>query len=220
MRRVLAALLLAGLTGAEASAAVQLTIRDGQVWLAADHATVAQILSEWTRVGRTQIVNGDRVPGGPLSIVLAGVPEQEALSVVLRAAGGYVTVNRPDRADDARGSESRFARIVVVPTPAGADPAVTRTAGSPAAPLPVMSAPPPRAVPIVTAFGAQRVIGPDGQPVPDDQEDDQLPPGVSPRSQSPAAAPPPAGIPTPPVGVARPGTLTPPASPKKPVKEF
>ena len=41
------------------------TMKDGRVTLAANGATVREILAEWARVGQTRIVNGERVTGAP-----------------------------------------------------------------------------------------------------------------------------------------------------------
>jgi hypothetical protein len=53
---------------ATADAEVHLTIRDGRVTLDARNVTVAEILAEWARVGRTHIVNGETVAGGLIKI--------------------------------------------------------------------------------------------------------------------------------------------------------
>ena len=76
---VLAAGLLV-LTAAAASAQqVQLTISNGRVSLFARDATLRQILTEWSRVGQTKIVNLERIPGGPLTLQLVDQPEDQAL---------------------------------------------------------------------------------------------------------------------------------------------
>ena len=51
-----------------ASADVELSIHDGRVTIVAKDATVRQILTEWARVGRTKIVNVERIPGGPMTL--------------------------------------------------------------------------------------------------------------------------------------------------------
>jgi hypothetical protein len=81
------------------------------VSLSATNATAREILAEWARVGRTTIVNGERVPGGPLTLELANVTEEQALQVILRAASGYVAAPRPTVMANA----SRFDRILVMP---------------------------------------------------------------------------------------------------------
>lgn len=216
MRTLLVGFLAGALfsTPALAAPGVQLTISEGRVWLAADRASVAQILSEWARVGRTQVVNAELVTGAPLTLQLTGVPEQQALDVVLRSAGGFMTVARsttPDRASTA----SRFERILILPATRAAGPMPALTLA--AAPAPVFPQPTTIA-PVFTGGTAQPVIGPDGLPVPDDQEGappprpavGSMPPGFSPPSQTPPAFP--AATPPIPTGVLTPGMTTSPRS--------
>src|SRR5512144_2619043 len=73
---------------------VKLEIRGGLVTLSAKDASVREILSEWSRVGDTRIVNAERVPGGTVNIELNGVPEAKALDIVLRSVAGYVAAPR------------------------------------------------------------------------------------------------------------------------------
>ena len=100
-------LLLALIVPGRAAAQVALTIADGQVSLVAENATVEQILDEWARVGETQFVNADRVPGGRLTVRLDQVSENEALDVVLQSAAGFLAV-----AKRAPAAKSRFDRIL------------------------------------------------------------------------------------------------------------
>src|SRR5262245_15017204 len=93
--------------------AVELTIQDGRVWLVARDATVAQILEEWARVGQTTITNADRIPSGRITIELPGVPERQALDLVLRSASGFVATTRTAAIADS-GARSQFERIVIV----------------------------------------------------------------------------------------------------------
>jgi len=113
--RVPAAILLAAAVmawAAPARAEVQLRIEGGHVSLKATNATVREILAEWSRVGRTKIVNGERMPGGPITIELNGISEEEALEIILRSAAGYVTAPRAV----AELNASRYDRILVMPT--------------------------------------------------------------------------------------------------------
>jgi len=121
------ALLLMGIAST-ASADVQLTIKDGRVTLVAKDATVRQILAEWARLGQTKIVNIDRIPGGPVTIELPDVTEQQALRVLLRSVGGYVTAPRMTPMSDA----SVFDRIVVMPVTAQAPSSAPAAAPPPA----------------------------------------------------------------------------------------
>ena len=95
-----------------ASAEVQLAIQNGRVTLVAKDATVRQILTEWVRIGQTKIVNLERIPGGPQTIELRDVSEQQALKVLLRSVSGYVAAPRVTPAANA----SLFDRIIVMPT--------------------------------------------------------------------------------------------------------
>lgn len=109
-----------------ASAQVQLTIKDGRVSLVANDATLRQILAEWSTVGHTTIVNAERVPGGPMTLQLIDVPEEQALEILLRPLSGYIAAPRAAAA----ATFSRFDRILVMPTIA---PPVVAAASAPAA---------------------------------------------------------------------------------------
>jgi hypothetical protein len=124
-------LALAALTPA-ASAEVLVSIQNGRVSIVAKDATVRQILTEWARVGRTKIVNVERIPGGPLTLELKDVPETEALEVLLRTLTGYMAAPRVASTPDM----SQFGTIIVLPTTA---PPPSRTA---AAVAPAPFAPP------------------------------------------------------------------------------
>jgi hypothetical protein len=116
---------------ASASAEVQVTVANGRVTIVAKDATVRQILTEWSRVGKVKIVNVERVPGTPLSLELKDVPEDQALDLLLRSVAGYLAAPRAVRVPDA----SRFDRVVIMATAA-----VVRTPSLSQAPV---VAPPP-----------------------------------------------------------------------------
>jgi hypothetical protein len=118
--------------GSAAFAEIQLSIQDGRVTLVAKEATVRQILAEWARVGQTTIVNLDRIPGGPVTLELSNVPEQQALDVLLRSLSGYMAAPRPQTAANL----SQYDRIVVMPTSAP-----PRAPVSAAAPAPALAQP-------------------------------------------------------------------------------
>jgi hypothetical protein len=136
-----AALAISALAAAPASADVQLSIDGGRVTISAKNATVGQILAEWARVGQTKIVNAERIPGAPITIELANVPEREALQVLLRSASGYVAAPRAQAIANA----SQFDRILVMPTSSPARPASPGpTPGVPTFQQPQFTPPPPR----------------------------------------------------------------------------
>lgn len=115
-----------------AAQSVKLEFRDGKVDLYAQNATVRAILNEWGRLGRTQIVNGERVPGAPVTLELVGVYERQALEILLRGVSGYLVSPRQTAAGDGSG----FDRIMILPT-----------SNAPRVSAPVGQAPAPRAVP-------------------------------------------------------------------------
>jgi len=106
---------------APAAAQVHLTMNSGRISLVAQNATLSQILAEWSRVGQTTIVNGDRVPDEPLNLQFNNVPEEEVLDTLLRPLSGYVAGTR----DPTVQGLARFDRIVIMPThsPASIQPA-------------------------------------------------------------------------------------------------
>jgi hypothetical protein len=134
LRKVVAAGALVLLAGASpASAEVQLSIQGGRVTLVATDATVRQILAEWARVGRTTVVNVERIPGGPLTLQLTNIPESEALDILLRSVTGYVAALRPIAVPDL----SRYDRILVLSTTTLAPgPAATEQPATAQPPLP------------------------------------------------------------------------------------
>jgi len=111
-----------------ARAEVQLSIRNGRVSLVAKDATVRQILVEWARVGKTKIVNAERIPGGPVTLEFKDVPESEALDVLLRTLSGYMAA---PRLANLSAEGSMYDAIVVMPTVAAAAPR-TSSSGAPA----------------------------------------------------------------------------------------
>jgi hypothetical protein len=216
------------LAASTASADVQVTMQNGRVSVIAKDATLRQIMTEWARVGQTKVVNVERIPGGPITLELRNVTEDQALDVLMRPLSGYVAAPRAMQMPNL----SRFDRIVVMPTIAAAR--QPTTAGSaPAAPVFPGTAPPtvtfqqptfqqpPVAVeepeeppapnstprgPVFTAFPQPQVVNPNtsGQPmyVP--------PPGMNlPGGAAVAQPAQPTAVPTAPVGVAVPGMMVP-----------
>ncbi len=115
---------------------LQLTLKDGRVTLIADNVPARQILEEWAKVGDTRVVNAEKLVGPPLTVRLEGVPEREALEVVLKSAAGFVVAPRPE----GEPGSSRFDRILILATSAA--PAMpARSASAPGRPAPFV--PPP-----------------------------------------------------------------------------
>jgi hypothetical protein len=141
--------------GLVAAGEVRLSIKDGRVALAARDATLREILAEWERVGGTRIVNRDRVPGTRLTLELANVTEEQALTTLLRPIAGYLASRRlgPE------GGASVFSRIILMPAPA--TPAASTASASAQTTGPAgMGGGPPSGRP-----GMQRRVLPDGRTV-------------------------------------------------------
>jgi hypothetical protein len=235
------AIALVGFTCAAATPAayadVQLSLGNGRVSLVAKDATLRQILTEWARIGHTNVVNVERIPGGPMTLELQDMPEDQALDLLLRPVSGYLAAPRQMMIANA----SRFDRIVVMPTPAVPAAAVA------AAPSPAVNAPPtaapdedsdddkpaPNVVmpapnqrgPVFSPFPQPRVVNPQQQQQQQQQQPmtvpGQYPPQQTEPGSDPQAAP---GTPTMPPGtVSAPGMIAPapapaPAPPGAPVR--
>lgn len=214
-RRLLCALLVCVCGGPSLAISapndVVVTIRDGRASVTARNAAVTDVLAAWSQAGGTTILNGEALRESRLTVQLVDVPEEEALDVILRPASGYVARQRAA----VGAGESRFDRVAIIARRAV-------SAGAPApAPIPEpisFQAQPPTVI--------ERLVGPDGAPVPDDQEDAPPP---APRGFSrgddvaaPPAAPPdvapPQAQPTMPQGVPVPGMLVP-SSPTNPSRQ-
>jgi hypothetical protein len=203
------------------SGELRLTMRGGLVTLVARDVTVRQILTEWARVGRTKVVNVERIPGGPVTIELTDLPEAKALDIILRPIAGFVAAPRAQADPNA----SRFDRILVMPQLAVA--AQVPTAGSPRAtlPQPSMGMPPsgdirgraPWSRGMPGTMGVDSSIEPDdgdpGSSGPPDADPDEAAEAVPGRFPSvrPGQMPGPSGT------AATPGTVIPlPVDPRRP----
>ena len=186
-RLVVLAVLLA-CTAPAAAQTITLDFKDdGRVSLVTQNVPVSSVLAEWARRGKATIVNGERVPGPPVTLELIDVPEQQALDILLRTASGYLMAARETPTPGA----SRFDRIYIVPTSR-----VTTSAT-------VLPPPPP------TAAAAAQIIDDDDDNAPPPTPGQRvapgqtlppgvtpaLPPGVTPAATLPPGAPPPQTLP-------------------------
>src|SRR4051794_38382393 len=116
MKRVILGLLAFTLVAGWASpgwaAGLTLTIRNHRVSLDAQDVTLRQILAEWARVGKTQILNLDRVTSGPVTLKFDDLSENEALDIILGSLPGYWAAPRSVMLADA----SIYDRIGLMPT--------------------------------------------------------------------------------------------------------
>jgi len=202
MRQRLIGLLLflyVGVVTGIAASRLALTFRDGRVWLTAVNVPVTEILAEWSRVGHVRLVNGDTVSIRIVSLQLDGVLEDDALNQLLQSARGFVAVPRRISSETPATGASRFESIFIFASEtAASDTTVKATAnenGHPPPSIPPSAPSPVRAIPI--APGVQRLIGIDGRPVPDDQDEGpQFAPVPNPIYTPPGFATPPPPAPT------------------------
>jgi len=207
-----------------AAQAVRLEFHDGKVNLTTQNASVRAILTEWARLGGTQVVNADRINGAPLTLQLTDVAETQALDIVLRGVAGYIAGERTAAGPVATGTRSSLDRILIVPTAGTASVAPVRPGVTPPpfvqqVPQPFIQPDPddnpasdvppeddrrPRPVPPVL-----RLVQPGNQPAPQPSpvDDDQPTPPAG-TQQAPAN---PFGIQT---GTSRPGMVTPGPAPQ------
>ena len=130
MKHLLCGVVVAALAGGAAAGVqaqspnLQLTMKDGRVTILARDVPLRVLLDEWSRVGQTRIVNGDKLVGPRITLQLVDTPERDALTILLRSAAGYIAAPRP--AD--RPGTSAYDRITILPT--SRPPAVTATAAT------------------------------------------------------------------------------------------
>ena len=160
-RAALAGLAAVLIATAASAGEVKITIRDGRVTLMATDATIREILTEWSRVGGTAIVNADRLPGAPITIQFQDVPETQALESLLRSSNGYILASREVPA----AGVSSVERIFVYPIPPVATPSASSTVPVPR-PAGAMGQGPP--------FGRGRNQPGVNQPGGDDPDDESL----------------------------------------------
>jgi len=218
--RILLASVLVTLAALPAAGqSVKLSFHGGRVDLSAENASIRAILTEWSRIGGTRVVNVDRVAGPPVTVEFKDAYEQVALESLLRGVSGYIV--GPRLAPGAPTS-SGFDRIVIL---------ATSNAPRPAAITPAVSRPPgPQPL--------RRLPGPieENQDPDDNDLNAGAPVNVGPRPETPAdlrrrlgqlleadaddntTAPPPAAAPSNPFGIttgaSRPGVITPVPAPR------
>jgi hypothetical protein len=196
VRLIVATVLISGCATWASAGDLKLTLSNGRATLIAQDVPLRQILDEWARIGKTTIVNGDKLNGPPLTLQLIDRPEREVLDLLLRSASGYIVAQR----DVTAPGTSVFDKVMILPVSRGPVGAATNT--------------PP------TAFNNRPMaMQPQPMPVPDDddppgeQPPQVLPPGMvapngpvqnpaqmPPGQQAPMTSPRPGFLPAPPAG--------------------
>ena len=113
----------------------------GRVTLTAAGVPLGDVLAEWSRVGNTRFEGVGELGSAPVTLRLEGVPEREALRLLLRPAAGFLAAPRDPREPGASLYDRvriRAARRAPRPAPAGA-PAARRMLPRPVREAPGMS---------------------------------------------------------------------------------
>ncbi len=162
---------------------MKLQIQDGRVTLEAQNVPVRQILAEWARIGGAKIINGEKVVGAPLTLQFQGMPEREALDIILRGVSGYMLAARQAATGP---GVSAFDRIMILPTssaPRDAGPAPGANSNAFGRP---MRAP---AMPVQAEPVEEEVAVADGDVVEDGDNDDPEPEDEGGGEAEPPAVP-------------------------------
>jgi hypothetical protein len=114
-RLAMAIALISASASLAAAGDLKLTLSNGRVTLIAQDVPLRQILEEWSRVGKTTIVNGDKLTGPTLTLQLVDRPEREVLDLLLRSASGYIAAQRAETIAGA----SVFDRVMILPVSRG-----------------------------------------------------------------------------------------------------
>jgi hypothetical protein len=85
-----AALCLGASVATDARQSVKIAFGEGRVSLVAEEALVSDVLAEWSRVGKTEIVGAELVEKRRVTVVLEDVSEGEAIEAMLGKAFGFV----------------------------------------------------------------------------------------------------------------------------------
>jgi hypothetical protein len=157
---------------------LKVTMNDGRVTIIARNVSLREVLQEWARVGKTTIVNAEKLAGPPVSLQLVDSTERDALDILLRSAAGYLAVPRAA----SNPGTSVYDRIAILATSRA--PAASMVAAAP--PTPVMPPTPVQAevLPTHGDYSAQ----PQEPPLPGEAPAEAPMPGEA-AAQQQAAAP-------------------------------
>ena len=89
---------------------IRIAIEDGRVTLSATGAPLADVLAEWSRVGGTRFVGGERLGRETVRLRLADADEADAIRLLLRSAAGYVAAPRGEGVAGA----ARYDRVTIL----------------------------------------------------------------------------------------------------------
>src|SRR5437762_14246869 len=127
VRLALAVVLISGCASLASAGDLKLTLTNGRATLIAQDVPLRQILDEWARVGKTMIVNGEKLTGPPLTLQLVDRPEREVLDLLLRSASGYIDAQR----EVSIAGASVFEKVMILPVSRGPVGVASNTPPSP-----------------------------------------------------------------------------------------
>lgn len=144
--------LLAGLSHSATAQSLSLRLDGGAVTLHAANVTVDEILARWSKTtGLTVVSQNGHGSDIPVTLDLSGVPERDALRLVLRDLSGYIMGEKRDPLTGA----VRIDRLVILPDSAArapeVQPPVRRRAAAPPVPVDVSNEVPHELAPTVDA---------------------------------------------------------------------
>ena len=95
---VAAAALILGVPAAsdagESRYAIKIAFADGRVSLVAEEAPASEVLAEWSRYGKTEVLGAELLERKLVTVMLEEVSEGEALDAILGRGVAYLTVPR------------------------------------------------------------------------------------------------------------------------------
>ena len=98
-RIVVAAAALLALTAparGQSSRKLDISFSGGRVSLVAENVSLQEVLAEWSRKGGSKIVNAERLPGTPVTLLFQNQPEADVMRALLRDAPGYGAAMRTE----------------------------------------------------------------------------------------------------------------------------
>jgi hypothetical protein len=114
MKRLLcASILVLAVASPSRAQQLMLQIQDGRVTLDAAGVPAHQILAEWARIGGTKVVGAEKITGPPLTLKLDGMPERQALDIILGNVAGFMAAERQASATP---GASVYDRILILAT--------------------------------------------------------------------------------------------------------
>lgn len=75
---------------------LEISFSGGKVSLAAENVSLQEVLAEWARKGGSKIVNAERLPGTPVTLLFENQPEGDVMRALLREAPGVGVAMRAE----------------------------------------------------------------------------------------------------------------------------